>query len=138
MTTNYDDLETRTADNREATQLAFLQQQLLRLRSTEQMDLPDVEITSLADLTKLPVLRKSELSARQKAKPPFGGMAVSNPSHIFQSPGPLYEPGMTDKPASALVFGPMACSIKPMSQQRSVDPTIFVVIPRVSAAALNV
>jgi phenylacetate-CoA ligase len=93
MTTNYDDLETRTADNREATQLAFLQQQLLRLRSTEQMDLPDVEITSLADLTKLPVLRKSELSARQKAKPPFGGMAVSNPSHIFQSPGPIYEPG---------------------------------------------
>ncbi|MDE0852616.1 phenylacetate--CoA ligase family protein, partial [Yoonia sp.] len=42
---------------------------------------------------KLPVLRKSDLTAWQKNQPPFGGMVVTNASHVFQSPGPIYEPG---------------------------------------------
>ncbi|MBE0412542.1 phenylacetate--CoA ligase family protein [Yoonia sp.] len=93
MTTQYDDLEVQTAASREARHMALLQKQLLRLRATEKVALPDVEMTSLADLVLFPVLRKSELGARQKATPPFGGMAVSHPSHVFQSPGPIYEPG---------------------------------------------
>jgi len=95
MKINFDDLETRTPDMREATQLGLLQKQLLRVRSTVASALPDVEIISLADLAKLPVLRKSELSARQKAHPPLAGMSVAHPAHFFQSPGPIYEPGGT-------------------------------------------
>ena len=45
------------------------------------------------DWLTLPVLRKSDLAKWQSEKPPFGGMPVSNVAHIFQSPGPIYEPG---------------------------------------------
>ncbi|WP_298259889.1 AMP-binding protein [uncultured Litoreibacter sp.] len=76
----FDDLETRSADAREAAHLAALQA-------------VGVKLTNLAELSKLPVLRKSDLSAKQKEQPPFGGMQVGNVTHVFQSPGPIYEPG---------------------------------------------
>ena len=44
----------------------------------------------------LPVLRKSDLGAAQAAHPPFGGFtarAAAEFAHVFQSPGPIYEPG---------------------------------------------
>ena len=50
-------------------------------------------VESLADLPKLPVLRKSELAEQQKAYPPLGGIKTANITHYFQSPGPIYEPG---------------------------------------------
>ena len=54
------------------------------------------EITDVQALATLPVLRKSELSNAQKPGNILGGF-VQKPlyefSHIFQSPGPLYEPG---------------------------------------------
>ena len=80
-----DPRETRSADAREADQLAQLKAQLA----------PEVasQITSLADLSKLPVLRKSELSTAQAAQPPFGGIATKGITRLFQSPGPIYEPG---------------------------------------------
>ncbi|MEO0905562.1 MAG: AMP-binding protein, partial [Pseudomonadota bacterium] len=80
-----DPLETRSADAREADQLTQLKAQLA----------PDVasQMQSLADLSKLPVLRKSELSAAQAANPPFGGIATKGITRLFQSPGPIYEPG---------------------------------------------
>jgi len=77
--TFFDDLETRSADAREAAHLEALQKQ--------------VDIASLADLAKFPVMRKSDLVSLQKAEPPFGGITVQNISHVFQSPGPIYEPG---------------------------------------------
>ena len=53
------------------------------------------EIATRAALARLPVLRKSELPARQKAAPPFGGF-VADPverfGRLFTSPGPIYEP----------------------------------------------
>jgi len=58
------------------------------------------EFTSLADLNKLPVLRKSDLLNKQKAYPPFGGFERSDENastHFFQSPGPIYEPGVKGK-----------------------------------------
>ena len=79
----YDALETRSADAREAAQLEALNRLL------------EEPLGALSDLASLPVFRKSELSARQKAKPPFGGLVVRNASHVFQSPGPIYEPGGT-------------------------------------------
>ncbi|MCW3781747.1 phenylacetate--CoA ligase family protein [Defluviimonas salinarum] len=83
--TGYDTLETRSADERAADQLKALNAQLA-LNGRD-------PVASLGDLAKLPVLRKSDLVAAQKAKPPFGGLPVSNLAHVFQSPGPIYEPG---------------------------------------------
>ena len=85
MTAHFDDLETRSADARAADQLQALNANLAR-NGLDPLD-------DLAGLTALPVLRKSELSERQKAAPPFGGLPVANVAHIFQSPGPIYEPG---------------------------------------------
>jgi phenylacetate-CoA ligase len=81
----FDSLETRSADERATDQLRALNAQLTRNGMAT--------VAALSDLVALPVLRKSELSARQKEKPPFGGLPVANLAHIFQSPGPIYEPG---------------------------------------------
>ncbi|MEQ8368750.1 MAG: phenylacetate--CoA ligase family protein [Roseicyclus sp.] len=81
----FDELEARSADARQAAQLVQLQAQLAS------HGVP--AIASLDDLKTLPVLRKADLVARQSANPPFGGIPVSNLAHVFQSPGPIYEPG---------------------------------------------
>jgi len=85
MSTYFDALETRSRDEREAAQLEGLNAQLAR----HGLD----ALETLADLKSLPVLRKADLVARQKKAPPFGGLPVSNLAHVFQSPGPIYEPG---------------------------------------------
>ncbi|UYV37659.1 AMP-binding protein [Rhodobacteraceae bacterium D3-12] len=85
MSQNFDNLETRSADERASAQLTLLNAQLA-LHGHE-------PLTVLSELSSLPVLRKSDLSARQKAQAPFGGLPVSNVAHYFQSPGPIYEPG---------------------------------------------
>jgi phenylacetate-CoA ligase len=82
---HYDALETRSADERAADQLEKLQGQL----AANGME----RIGSLDDLKTLPVLRKADLVQRQTEQPPFGGIPVSNLAHVFQSPGPIYEPG---------------------------------------------
>lgn len=56
--------------------------------------LPDgTTLNSLAELAQLPVTRKNALSQAQKANPPFGAIAPKNVASIYQSPGPIYEPG---------------------------------------------
>ncbi|MEN8892012.1 phenylacetate--CoA ligase family protein [Planktotalea arctica] len=87
MTTYFDTLETRSTDERSAEQSAALLKQLGRSSADEG------SVGSIDDLPKLPVFRKSDLVALQSDKPPFGGLNVSNIAHIFQSPGPIYEPG---------------------------------------------
>ncbi len=89
MSQYFDELETRTADARAADQLSLLNVQLKKNGFGP--------VGDLAELSKLPVLRKAELSARQKAESPFGGLPVSNVTHYFQSPGPIYEPGGTGR-----------------------------------------
>jgi phenylacetate-CoA ligase len=52
-------------------------------------------IVSPAMLAELPVLRKSDLPALHKARPPFGGFAAAQPGsfgRLFTSPGPIFEP----------------------------------------------
>ncbi len=54
-------------------------------------------ITTAAALADLPVTRKTDLMRAQAANPPFGGYACPKgdfPLLIFQSPGPIYEPGV--------------------------------------------
>jgi len=99
----YDDLETRSAEARAKDLATALPDLIGRAQSlggyAERLSGIDaLKIKSVADLAALPVLRKSDLGAAQKSKPPFGGFTagISQFSHIFQSPGPIYEPGSHD------------------------------------------
>jgi phenylacetate-CoA ligase len=93
MTKYFDTLETRSLDERHAQQSAGLMEQLARATSADGNCLDTSGVSGIDDLAKLPVLRKSELVKWQTEKPPFGGINTSNVAHIFQSPGPIYEPG---------------------------------------------
>lgn len=99
----FDDLETRSADAR-ATDLARdLPQQVARAAglpgNAALAGADPAAITTRAALACLPVIRKSALAAAQRDAPPFGGFVPCPPSgfrHVFQSPGPIYEPGRAD------------------------------------------
>ena len=93
MTAHFDDLETRDSATRDAALLAGLQAQIDRLRAAKAPWLEGAQVETLDDLARLPVLRKSDLGKMQAAHPPFGGIPVANISHVFQSPGPIFEPG---------------------------------------------
>jgi len=90
----FDALETRSDDQRASDQALELQAILKGIDAapTAWREAADA-VKSAADLPRLPVLRKSELSAMQKSHPPFGGIKVGDIVHYFQSPGPIYEPG---------------------------------------------
>lgn len=100
----FDTLETRSSDERAAdlaralpVQIAHAQQAAGYADLLAGVDA--AAITSPEALAALPVLRKSELSRAQAAHPPFGGFTVKPAhgfAHIFQSPGPIYEPGGVD------------------------------------------
>ena len=97
--TFYDDLETRSADARAASLAeclpALLMHALTLPGNATLTDFDLTNITSAESLARLPVLRKSELGAAQKLRPPFGGFSGPDFEYAFQSPGPLYEPGRT-------------------------------------------
>lgn len=100
----FDTLETRSEDERAAGLAQALPEQIARAKSApgyaSLLDGVDpAAVTSAGALASLPVLRKSELSRAQAAHPPFGGFTVKPATgfaHIFQSPGPIYEPGGVD------------------------------------------
>jgi phenylacetate-CoA ligase len=95
-----DDRETRDPAEREADLLRRLPAVVARAMQApayaERLKGVDpAQIASREALAALPVVRKSELPALQKASPPFGGF-VADPlgafSHLFTSPGPINEP----------------------------------------------
>ncbi len=98
---HYDDLETRSAEARAASLADTLPGQVARAQVLpgfrETLGAYDAHaITSREALARLPVLRKAELMAAQAARRPLGGLTDREPTdfgHIFQSPGPVYEPG---------------------------------------------
>jgi phenylacetate-CoA ligase len=115
MTEFFNAQETRLASEREAAQNASLPAQVAAAQRTAAFGelLASVDasrITSRAALAALPVLRKSDLLARQQASrasttawDPFGGVsnigwqgmvksAQRGARRVFQSPGPIYEP----------------------------------------------
>ncbi len=102
--TFFDKLETRSAEERAADLATLLPEQIARAKSAPGFaallaDVDPAKITSVEALASLPVLRKADLSAAQAAQPPFGGFTVKPANgfaHIFQSPGPIYEPGGVD------------------------------------------
>ena len=89
MSGYYDDLEIRSADQREADHLSALNRQL----EVAKVDGFEKPLQSLDELARLPLLRKSELIRMQAENLPFGGIPVNEVAHVFQSPGPIYEPG---------------------------------------------
>jgi phenylacetate-CoA ligase len=103
MSKHFDPLETRSADQRAADLARDLPLQIARAQATAGMaealaEVRAQDITTIADLAGLPVLRKSALVAAQSSASPFGGYAALRAAefeHIFQSPGPIYEPGRT-------------------------------------------
>ncbi|WP_438992131.1 phenylacetate--CoA ligase family protein [Lentibacter sp.] len=103
MSQFFDELETRSPEARAAEIAKLLPQQVALAQGLAGYgkSLAGVDasrITSVEDLAGLPVLRKSDLSAAQKKSPPFGGLTATGAAgfaHIFQSPGPIYEPGNT-------------------------------------------
>jgi phenylacetate-CoA ligase len=98
---HFDRLETRPPAVRELAQLAALPARIALAKSSTAAYariLAGVEpaaITTRAALARLPVTRKSELLALQRAQRPFGGFAAARwgeAPRVFMSPGPLYEP----------------------------------------------
>ena len=103
MTAHYDDLENRTTDQRNAAIAELLPRRVARAAalpgySEAFASVDPAAVTSREALAALPVLRKSDLIARQADAPPLGGYAAREATafhHLFQSPGPIHEPGMT-------------------------------------------
>ena len=100
MTEPYDALETRSPDQRAADQGAALARQLAHAKAHAPAYaglLADVDpdaVTGAEALARLPVTRKSDLPARQRADPPFAGYTAVAPAglrRIFASPGPIYD-----------------------------------------------
>lgn len=107
MSTYYDALETRNTAERDAALIAAVAQQVAHAKAhapayTELLaDINPATLTSAAAIAALPITRKADLSALQKTIPPFGGLAViqgETLTHIFASPGPIYEPGSIRRP----------------------------------------
>ncbi|SMX46192.1 phenylacetate--CoA ligase family protein [Actibacterium lipolyticum] len=101
MADYFDDLETRSADARAADIAVALSRQIARAQAlpgyADSLGGVDANgITDPASLAELPVLRKAELVQKQQTQP-LGGFTgpLSGFHHVFQSPGPIYEPGMT-------------------------------------------
>jgi len=99
--THFDSLETRSADDRARDLAKALPAQIARAQALAgyagRLDGVDASaIKDTAALASLPVLRKSEIGTAQAGEPPFGGFTTrpaSGFTYIFQSPGPIYEPG---------------------------------------------
>jgi phenylacetate-CoA ligase len=105
MTDYFDALETRDPETRERALLAALPRQVAHARTNAPAfarilaDIDPADVTSREALARLPVTRKGDLAALQKASRPFGGLAATRrgpdgtrPARIFASPGPIYEP----------------------------------------------
>lgn len=97
---HYDDLETRSADERAASLAECLPAQVGAAKAlpgyrTALDGFDPAEITTRAALARLPVLRKSALTSAQTPGNPLGGYTgpLTDFAHVFQSPGPIYEPG---------------------------------------------
>jgi phenylacetate-CoA ligase len=97
----FDSLEIRSIKEREIEQLQALAGQVDHAMATAPAYaslLKDVTgpVNSRERLARLPLTRKSELTASQQKKLPFGGLSGlsgAELTHIFVSPGPIYEPG---------------------------------------------
>lgn len=104
MSRFFDALETRSPEARAQDIAAILPGQIARAQQLAgyegRLDAVQAgDITDAAALARLPILRKADLVRAQAARMPFGGFTGSRPqgfTHVFQSPGPIYEPFTAD------------------------------------------
>src|SRR5262245_8398774 len=97
---HFDELETRDPAERERDfcgRLSGFVAQALRAPgwAAQLSGVNRAAVTSRAALARLPLLRKSDVVALQKARPPFGGFKVTPPGRVrrlLMSPGPIFEP----------------------------------------------
>lgn len=98
---HYDSLETRDPAERERSLFDRLPRQVAHAKAHAPYfaeilaDIDPADIHNRAALATLPVIHKSDLIERQKAAPPFGGLAATplgNLRHVYCSPGPILEP----------------------------------------------
>ena len=101
MSTPFDGLENQSSEERAARIADALPRQIALAQSlsgyAELAAFEAASVTSREQLARLPVLRKSDLPSVQKSDPPFGGLTARPAAefdHVFQSPGPINEPGM--------------------------------------------
>jgi len=95
-----DELETLDPAERARRQYSDLPKQIARAMkapgwASHLAGVDGVEITSRSALTKLPVLRKSDIAELQKQNPPFGGLSTKPAGtfhRLLMSPGPIFEP----------------------------------------------
>jgi phenylacetate-CoA ligase len=101
MSPYFDELETRDPEIRERALFKALPDQIANAKKNAPYftrilsEVRAHEVTSRAALAKLPVTRKSDLIALQKADMPFAGMTaiqVTQLGRVFASPGPIYDP----------------------------------------------
>jgi phenylacetate-CoA ligase len=100
MPDHYDSLETRDPAERERDLTARLPAAIARAITApgwaaQLAGIDPQSIRSRSALATLPLLRKSELLARQKEYPPFGGFNATPPGkakRLLMSPGPIFEP----------------------------------------------
>ena len=102
MSRYFSDLETRSESDRAAAIAKELPEQIRRAQALPAYAEPLAAVSadtikSVADLAGLPVTRKSALVEAQKKNAPLGGFTgpITGFAHVFQSPGPIYEPGNT-------------------------------------------
>ena len=97
----YDGLETREPGERERSLMLALPGQIAHARQSASgwarilAEVDPAAVTGRAALAKLPVTRKSDLIALQKAERPLGGLnatPVERLAKVFVSPGPIYDP----------------------------------------------
>jgi phenylacetate-CoA ligase len=102
MSEFYDKLETREPEERQQALLKAIRSQVAHAKANTvayKELLAGIDAEDLIDAesySKLPLTRKSELIELQNKNPPFGGLTAAGlfqHTHIFASPGPIYEPG---------------------------------------------
>jgi phenylacetate-CoA ligase len=65
----------------------------------DEQDIKPSKIKTVKDLEKIPVISREQLVKLEKEDPPFGGFCAKDmkTDRIFTSPGPVYEPHLTEK-----------------------------------------
>jgi len=121
MTEHHDTLETRLPAAREADLFARLPAVLAAaLKAPAYAErlagIDPAAITDRKALAGLPILRKADLPALQKAALPFGGFVAEAPGsfgRLFTSPGPIFEPEGTATDAWGAACGLYAAGFRP-------------------------
>jgi phenylacetate-CoA ligase len=97
----YDELEARSASTRQKAEARDLARQIAHAKANAPYyrellsDVDPAATTTREALARLPITRKSDLKDIQTRHAPFGGLNgwdIGRLAHIYQSPGPIYEP----------------------------------------------